>query len=73
MPHGVSGLSVLNIRTHACQDFIVHKLNLKIAHSFYVYALKFTVPVTAKIPGKVSILVLKNIYITKLYCLIYEA
>ena len=35
--------------------------------------LKSTVPVTAKRPGKVSKLVLKNIYIAKLYGLIYLA
>ena len=35
--------------------------------------LKFTVPVTTKSLGKVSVLVLKNIYIAKLYCLIYLA
>ena len=46
-----------------------HKAARKIAH---INELKFAVPVTAKCPGKVSF-ILKNIYITKLYCLIYLA
>ena len=44
-----------------------HKAARKIAPSFYINELQFTVPVTAKGPGKVGILVLKNIYITKLH------
>ena len=35
--------------------------------------LKFTLPVTARSPEKVGILILNNIYITKQYCLIYLA
>ena len=58
--------------THALKR-AEHKHKAEKLHIRFMYELKFTVPVTAKSPGKVSILVFKNIYITKLYCLIYLA
>ena len=58
--------------SYALKELSVNIKQPEKLHIRFINELKFTVQLP-KSPGKVSILVLKNIYITKLYCLIYLA